>query len=419
MIAITSRLPVPRRGGRQILKRKCSFFFLACLILFAVLICSVDRASSQTPADIRKVLDGKMLPGEEIAIFERSDALYPSSMVRRGGAIRPLQPAGRQLKNVNFQIGNKEYDLFDYLAVNRIAGLLILKDGKVSLEDYELGTGPATRWPSFSMAKSVTSTLIGAALQDGLIASLDDPVTRYVPELRGGVYDGVSIRNVLQMASGVRWDETYTDPKSDCRKLTDAQLTHKAGASLAYMKHLFRAAPAGSVWNYNSGETNIVGAVVEGATHMSLASYLSKKLWSRLGMEEDAFWWTESPDGMGLGGVGLSATLRDYGRFGLFVLSDGVIDGSRVVPKGWFEQAGAAHEIGGKSVDYGYLWWPIPSGDPIHRGAFEARGIFGQHLYVNPSERLVIVVLSARPKPTGSTVLDDEAFFAAVARALH
>jgi CubicO group peptidase (beta-lactamase class C family) len=384
-----------------------------------VLICSVDRASSQTPADIRKVLDGKMLPGEEIAIFERSDALYPSSMVRRGGAIRPLQPAGRQLKNVNFQIGNKEYDLFDYLAVNRIAGLLILKDGKVSLEDHELGTGPATRWPSFSMAKSVTSTLIGAALQDGLIASLDDPVTRYVPELRGGVYDGVSIRNVLQMASGVRWDETYTDPKSDCRKLTDAQLTHKAGASLAYMKHLFRAAPAGSVWNYNSGETNIVGAVVEGATHMSLASYLSKKLWSRLGMEEDAFWWTESPDGMGLGGVGLSATLRDYGRFGLFVLSDGVIDGSRVVPKGWFEQAGAAHEIGGKSVDYGYLWWPIPSGDPIHRGAFEARGIFGQHLYVNPSERLVIVVLSARPKPTGSTVLDDEAFFAAVARALH
>ena len=162
-------------------------------------------------------------------------------------------------------MGDKQYDLFDYLAVNRVAGLLILKDGKVILEDYELGAGPATRWASFSIAKSVTSTLIGAALQDGFIASLDDSVTRYVAALRGGVYDGVSIRNVLQMASGVRWNETYTDPSSDCRKLTDAQMSHKAGASLAYMKHLPRAAPAGSVWNYNSGETNIAGAVVEGA----------------------------------------------------------------------------------------------------------------------------------------------------------
>jgi CubicO group peptidase (beta-lactamase class C family) len=309
--------------------------------------------------------------------------------------------------------------LFDYLAVNRVAGLLIVRNGKVVFEDYELGAGPATRWASFSMAKSMTSTLIGAALQDGFIASLDDPVTRYVPALRGGVYDGVSIRNVLQMSSGVRWNETYTDPNSDCRKLTDAQMSHKAGASLAYMKYLPRAAPAGSVWNYNSGETNIAGAVVEGATHMSLASYLSKKIWSRIGMEQDAFWWTESQGGMGIGGAGLSATLRDYGRFGLFVLSDGVSDGRRTVPKGWFQEAGTAHRIGGKSVDYGYLWWPMPEGDPIHTEAFEARGIFGQHLYINRSEGLVIVVLSARPKPTGSTVLDDAAFFAAVARTLH
>ena len=167
------------------------------------------------------------------------------------------------------------------------------------------------------MAKSVTSTLVGAAVRDGLIASLDDPVMRYVSALRGSVYDEVSIRNLLQMATGVRWDETYTDPNSDCRKLADAQLSHKAGASLAYMKGLSRAVPPGSVWNYNSGETNFVGAVVEGATHMHLSSYLSAKLWSRLGMEKDAFWWTESPGGVGLGGVGLSATLRDYGRFGL------------------------------------------------------------------------------------------------------
>jgi CubicO group peptidase (beta-lactamase class C family) len=390
-----------------------------CLTLAAALTCCPEDVRPQPPPDIRWVLDGRMLPGEEVATFERSDTIYPVKVVSRGGSVRTLPVADMRLHNVLFQTGDKRYDLFDYLAMNRVAGLLILKDGKVVLEDYELGAGPATRWASFSMAKSVTSTLIGAALQDGFIAGLDDPVTRYVPVLRGGVYEGVSIRNVLQMASGVRWNETYTDPNSDCRKLTDAQMSHKAGASLAYMKYLSRAAPAGSVWNYNSGETNIAGAVVEGATHMSLSAYLSRKLWSPLGMENDAFWWTESQGGTGIGGAGLSATLRDYGRFGLFVLSDGMIDGRRTVPKGWFQEAGAAHRIGGKPVDYGYLWWPVSAGESINAGAFEARGIFGQHLYINPSERLVIVVLSARPKPTGSTVLDDAGFFAAVARTLH
>jgi CubicO group peptidase (beta-lactamase class C family) len=391
----------------------------AYLVLAAACTFGGHYAESQQSTDIRRVLDGRMLPGEEVATFERSETLYPSDVVRRGSVIRALPVADKRIESVLFQIGDKRYDLFDYLALNRVAGLLVLKDGKVALEDYELGAGPRTRWASFSMAKSVTSTLIGAALQDGLIDSLDDPVTRYVPALRGGVYDSVSIRNVLEMASGVRWDETYTDPNSDCRKLTDAQMSHQGGASLAYMKDLPRAAPPGSVWNYNSGETNVAGAVVEGATHLSLAAFLSQTLWSPLGMERDATWWTESPGGMGMGGAGVGATLRDYGRFGLFVLSDGVIADRHTVPEGWFQEAGRPHRIGGKSVDYGYLWWPMPPRDPIHAGAFEARGIFGQHLYINPSQKLVIVVLSARPKPTGSTVLDDTAFFAAVARALR
>lgn len=117
-----------------------------------------------------------------------------------------------------------------------------------------------------------------------------------------------------------------------------------------------------------------------------------------------------------LSGVGIGATLRDYGRFGLFVQNDGELDGQRIVPKGWFREAGAPHVIGSKLVDYGYLWWPTPAGDPINAGAFEARGIFGQFLYINPKEKLVIVVLSARPKPTGATLINDDAFFAAVAR---
>jgi CubicO group peptidase (beta-lactamase class C family) len=390
-------------------------------VIGLLLLCGVTSAVAQQPAGARQVFDGAMLPGVEVVTFEHSDTLFPVNRVPRGGgAVRPLTPASTPLKNVHFQSRGQPYDLFDYLADNRVAGLLVLKNGKVALEDYELGAGPDTRWISFSMAKSVASTLVGAALKQGLIASLDDPLTRYLPQLKGGPYDGVSVRNIMQMASGVKWNETYTDPHSDRRKLLEKQLAQKPGSIVAYMNTLSRAGPPGSIWTYSTGESFMVGALLEAATHKSLATYLSETMWSRLGMEHDATWWLESPGGMGLAGSGLGATLRDYGRFGLLVQQDGVIDGKQIVPAGWFQQAGSAHRIGGKSVDYGYLWWPIPAGDPIHRGAFQAIGIFGQHLYVNPREKLVIVVLSARPKPDSAfSPIDDIPFFAAVARALQ
>jgi hypothetical protein len=256
-------------------------------------------------------------------------------------------------------------------------------------------------------------------LKQGLIASLDAPVTRYVPRLKGSAYEGVSIRNLLQMASGVKWDETYSNPESDVSKLGLLLLTQKPGVVVNYMRALPKAGAPGSIWNYSTGETYLIGPVIEGATHKSLADYLSETLWSRLGMERDATWWLESPGGAGLAGSGIGATLRDYGRFGLFVQQGGMIDGRQIVPDGWFREAGSAHMFNGKSVDYGYLWWPLPAGGPIQQGAFEARGIFGQHIYINPVEKLVIVVLSARPKPTGATVVDDAAFFAAVAISLR
>jgi CubicO group peptidase (beta-lactamase class C family) len=136
-------------------------------------------------------------------------------------------------------------------------------------------------------------------------------------------------------------------------------------------------------------------------------------------MEQDATWWLDAPNGLELAGTGISATLRDYGRFGLLVQQDGVIDGERLVPDGWFQEAGSPKIIGGKPVNYGYLWWPLADGDQIHRGAFQAVGIFGQHLYINPTEKLVIVVLSARPKPAAGTVVNDSEFFGAVAHALQ
>jgi len=160
--------------------------------------------------------------------------------------------------------------------------------------------------------------------------------------------------------------------------------------------------------------------LLRAAVGQPLSEYLSERIWARFGMESDATWWLESADGLEIGGSGLSATLRDYGRFGLFLLGGGQAGGERILPDGWVEEAGSAKLIGGKSVDYGYMLWPIPNAHgTIHEGAFEAHGIFGQHLYMNPRENLVIVAWGALPKPSGKAVVRDYDFFGAVARALH
>lgn len=391
------------------------------LIILIALACGAS-ASAGDIAELRPLYDGNMLPGVEVATFSHSEKLQPSEVVHRGASSRPLPKRAQPFPAIHFNIRGHRFDLYDYLATNRVAGILVLKDGQIAFEDYELGTGPDTHWISFSMAKSITSTLLGAALADGAISSLDDPVVRYVPELKGSAYDGVSVREILTMSSGVRWDETYTDPKSDRRKVLDLQIAGKPGEVLRYMGSLPRAATPGTVWNYNTGETFVLGAVVAGATHRPLTEYLSEKIWAPAGMESDATWWVDGPKGLAWAGSGLGATLRDYGRFALIAAANGRLNGRSIVPEGWFADAGVAHTIGGKPVDYGYMWWIPPQTTPIHAGAFEAVGIFGQYMYINPREHVVIVVLSARPKPVDQSrdeLADDSAFFAAVAAALH
>jgi CubicO group peptidase (beta-lactamase class C family) len=390
--------------------------------LGCALIALVPAIAREAPpiAGMTQMFDGAMRPDVAVETFSHSDRLLPTHTVHRAGPVADLPRNADPFPAIRFEDKGHIYDLNDYLAMNRVAGLLVLKDGKIVLEDYELGAGPETRWISFSMAKSVTSTLVGAAIRDGYIKSVDDPVTRYVPELKGSAYDGARVRDVLMMASGVQWDETYTDPTSDRRKLLAQQLTQKPGVVLRYMAGLPRAAKPGTRWNYNTGETFVLGAVVEGAVKKPLADYLSEKIWSKTGMESDATWWLESVGGAGFGGSGIGATLRDYGRFALFAANGGRIGDNAVLPDNWFSQAGMPHSIEGETVDYGYMWWIPRQADPINEGAFEAIGIFGQYMYINPRERLAIVVLSARSKPAAtSTWLSDDAFFSAVAHALH
>jgi hypothetical protein len=310
--------------------------------------------------------------------------------------------------------------MYDYMSLNRVSGLLILKDGKIAFERYELGNNETTRWMSMSVVKSITSTLVGVAIRDGYIKSIDDPVTKYLPTLAGSTYEGVTIRNLLQMASGVKWDETYTNPASDRRRMLELQLSGKPGSILQLMSTLPRAGEPGTIWNYNTGETQVVGELVHAAVRRPVAQYLSERIWSKFGMESDATWWLESPNGQEIGGSGLSATLRDYGRFGLFVMNHGLVGEEQILPEGWISEAGTCKMIGGKKVNYGYMWRiPDASANPVHEGAFSARGIFGQSIYINSAANVVVVVWSARPKPDGTSTINDEDFYAAVVRALQ
>lgn len=364
---------------------------------------------------VRDVYDAKLMPDVQVNTFRNIHRLFPTRTVPRGLDPFSLLYADDVIEDITIKKGDDSFDLFDYLSFNRVAGLLVIKNDAIVHESYHLGNTEETRWMSMSIAKSITATLAGAAIQDGSINGLDDLVTQYLGELKGTAYDGVTVRQLLQMASGAGWDETYADPASDRRRLLEAQIAQRPGEMMNVMKGLKRVAEPGAVWNYSTGETQVVGALVSAATGKTLSSYLSEKIWANFGMEDDAAWWLESMNGMEVGGSGLSARLRDYGRYGLFLLHDGIVDGQAVLPPGWVEEASRPQTIGGEKIPYGFMFWPVSvDGVGPHGDAYEAQGIFGQRIYINPSENLVIVVLSAWPKTWLTPPIDDLFFYEAV-----
>lgn len=376
--------------------------------------------SGEPIGTVRQIYDGVLTPDMAANTFRNIDRLFPVRTVARSTRPMPLPPAVTPLGNVKFSDSGKQYDIDDYIELNRVAGLIVLHGGRIKLERYRLGSSERTRWMSMSIAKSITSTLIGAALKEGHIGSVDDHVARYVPSLAGSGYDGVTVRDVLMMASGVKWTETYTDATSDRRQLLEAQISQVPGSLMGVMRTLPRVAQPGAVNNYNTGETQVAAEVLRNATGRPLATYLHDRIWGRFGMESDANWWLDSPDGVEIGGSGFSATLRDYARFGLFVLNGGIADGEAILPDGWIAEATTPKVLsGGTRLEYGYLWWTGSTPPSRRDRVFVAEGIHGQFIYVNPVANVVIVVLSALPKPTGGALIDDFAFFDAVTRRLQ
>jgi hypothetical protein len=241
---------------------------------------------------VRAMYDGRLFPDQQVKAFSQFDRFFPTRTVNRGLKVHALSQAPKplDLNTLKIKAGAQTINLFDYISANRVAGLLVLKDGKIAFEDYELGINEATRWVSFSITKVVTTTLIGAAIKDGHIQSVDDPVVKYLPELAKTAYDGVTVRQLLHMASGVKWDETYTNSQSDRRKLLEYQLNWEPGAIMKYMGSLPRAGAPGSIANYSTGETSIAAALLRAAIKRPISEYLSDKIWAKFGMERDATW---------------------------------------------------------------------------------------------------------------------------------
>ncbi|PKP91854.1 MAG: serine hydrolase [Alphaproteobacteria bacterium HGW-Alphaproteobacteria-16] len=339
-------------------------------------------ATAQDEARLRQVGAAVLFWSQEERLrnFPAMEQIFPGNMVKAGGKVRPL-PDG-----VPLPLADAEVEAF--MAAQNVAGLIVLHDGKVRLERYALGYSAQGRWTSFSVAKSVTSTLVGAAIRDGYIKSLDDPVTRYIPDLAGGGYDGVTVRQILTMTSGVRWNEDYTDPNSDVARMFAEAVPAGMDPTVAYMRKLPRVDPPGSKFVYKTGETNLIGVLVRRATGKSLSAYLSEKIWRPYGMERDAFWMTDQT-GAEVSGCCLSVSLRDYARIGQMTL-DG---GKGIVPDGWFADA-TKEQISFPGGGYGYQWWTLPGGN------YAAQGIFGQMILIDPANKLVMVTSAAWPRAT-------------------
>lgn len=325
--------------------------------------------------------------------------------VRRVPAPAQAQPLERvpAPPAIRYRHRNIEYTLQDYLERQRATGLLVLKDGRIVAEHYRYGRQEDARFLSFSMAKSVTSLLVGVALEKGHIASLDDPAEKYVKGLQGAPYGSTSIRHLLRMSSGLTFTERY-DGTDDVSRMSRAFEASPFGTLDVLQRIADRHSPAGTVFRYASAETDVLGRVLAGATGRTLAELTAEWLWAPIGAERDAFW-RIGRDGQEGASAYFNATLRDWGRLGLLLARDGRVGSQQVVAREYlldatdaarqppaFQPRRATPYLG-----YGYQFWLLP----LAERSFAMQGVYGQGLYVQPASGIVMVVTSVWQQPSG------------------
>lgn len=331
--------------------------------------------------------------------FSRLDEIFKASVSANAPPVRVWQRSASEL-TLNYPapaaLGGGTKNLNDYFDRNPATAVLIAQGDTLLLERYQYGRQPEQRFTSFSMAKTIIAMLIGVALEEGRIRSLDDLAQVYVPGLQGTEYGKTPLRHLLTMSSGVEFREDY-DGQDDSARLSRATIMGQSegGASVAKLFNR-RIAEPGQRWSYASGETFVLAVVLRQAIGQDIASYFSEKIWKPLGAESEATWLVDSTN-QEIGFMGFNATLRDYGRLGMLMAQMGVVRGKQLVPEAWIKEMTKAQfspSQTGRWYGYGYQTWVFPELD----GAFAFQGVRGQVIFVDPSRQLVFVHLAARSK---------------------
>jgi hypothetical protein len=359
---------------------------------------------SEVPVAVQ-ILRWHMNDGDLNALsFQGMDQLFTTRTVARSGAVWPLPRADHALDFTYAWQGSTRaaQDVLDRTYTN---ALLVIKDGRIVTELYRNGSDERSRFIGWSMTKSITSVLVGCALAEGRIASLDTPISDYLPELKGGGYEGVSIRHVMQMRSGVDYEERY-DFANPGRAASNHinSLVKNATRFADAARTLPRIHAPGTHFQYKTIDTAVLGWLVERVTRGSVAAYTARCLWEPLGAETDGYYIMDGPPGTGreFSGAGFNATLRDFGRFGQLMLDGGVANGRRIVSTEWVRQS--TQPTGPEDMQrggYGLQWWTVGG------GAYSAIGLQGQYVFVDPATRTVVVKLSHFP-PGDNSQLDGE-----------
>jgi CubicO group peptidase (beta-lactamase class C family) len=329
--------------------------------------------------------------GVRVGSFSHLDEILPHYTLSKAQSPLPLAAAAGEA-GFGYKFEGQTRTIEDFLAHQRVTGLLVIKDGTVLFERYQYDRKPADRFISHSMAKSIVSLAVGIAVAEGKIASLDHPVSKYVPKLAGSAYGETTIRNVLRMSSGVQFSEAY-DGKDDLTRFVIARNTE--GSIEALRQFQTREAEQGSRFHYASSETMLLAVLLREVTGTTLSEYLTVRLWQPMGAEADASW-VKGSDGTESAFGNFNATLRDYGRLGMLLANDGAVGGRQIVPKDYLLDATDWHRQppafqprkATPYFGYGYQFWPFPG----EKRRFALLGVYGQSIFVDPELKLVMVV---------------------------
>ena len=362
--------------------------FFVTLILLSSVVINPSLHSSTSSYD--EVLSPKTIlfwnTEQKLHGFKNMEDIFPTRIISKSKNPYPLTYEPRSLDGLTYKYKGKNYSLEDYIQAFKVAGLIVIRDGKILHESYNFGNNEESKWVSFSVTKSVTSMLLGAAMKDGFINSVNDPIVSYLPQLKNSHYDRVSIKQILHMSSGVDWNEDYNDPSSDV-SIASAYNSLKL---YNYLRTLGTSSEPGAKFNYNTAETNLIGGLVRSATSYNLSNYLEQKIWQPFGMEFDAYWVLDYDHKEELGGCCINATLRDYARIGIFAMNNGILEnGINVLPREWMQQSTSPSP---NLEYYGYQWWL----DGSNYNSFYADGIFGQFIWIDPDSKTVVAMHSAR-----------------------